>query len=239
MYYIARLSGGLASAIAADRLIQCYGRKKVWLRFEDTLFESDDTYRFINDCMKRWGGRLWRGCDGRTPLQVFEDKQIIPDNAHAPCTYELKLKPFLAWLWRVPKPVTICLGLDWHEPQRIEKILHYHRHQGKPRRPQGFGRYVPGVYEAFPLLWRPIEFRPYADVVRSWGIEPPEAYAQGFGHNNCGGRCVKQGIREWRRLRALRPESFNAMAQWELAQQARGGARVNRTILKDRRGGEV
>jgi hypothetical protein len=234
MYCIARLSGGLASAVATDRAIQRYGRKRVWIRFENTLWEDEDTHRFIADCMKRWGGQLIVGCVGKTPLDVFEAKQIIPNSAIAPCSAELKIKPFAEWLWRVPKPTTILSGLGWQEPHRITRLLRYHKHAGKWRAPMGFGRTIPGVYEDFPLLWKPLEYRPYADVVRSWGIEPPRAYALGFPHNNCGGRCVRQGVSEWRRLWQVWPERFAEMRDWEASQRAKGGARARSAFSRQR-----
>lgn len=237
MYYIARLSGGTASAVAADRAIQRFGRRKVLLRFKDTLFEDEDLYRFLRDLMRRWGGRLYHHIDGRTPLVVAEQKHIIPNSGMAPCSFELKIAPFERWLWRLPKPVTILSGLGWQEPQRINKILHYHKHRGKWRAPQGFARRIPGVYEDFPLLWQPIEHRAYFEVVQSWGIEPPRLYKEGFPHNNCGGRCVRQGISEWHRLRAVHPERFAQMRDWEQEQRAKGGARANAAFCSSRVGG--
>lgn len=237
MRYIVSISGGAGSAVAADRAITRYGRHNVILWFADTKWESADLYRFINDCMQRWGGRLYTYTDGRTPLQVAEDRRVIPNSLIAPCAFELKIKPFRAWLWRQPKPVTVLYGLDWSEPHRIAQRRFYHRKSGKARAPVGTARLMHGVYEDYPLLWKPLEFRPYADVVRSWGIEPPAAYAEGFSHNNCGGRCVKQGISEWRRLKAARPADFDAVAAWELAMQST--LDTTRTILKSRTNGET
>jgi 3'-phosphoadenosine 5'-phosphosulfate sulfotransferase (PAPS reductase)/FAD synthetase len=238
MYYVARISGGMASAVAADRAIQRYGRSKVLLRFEDVSWEDEDNYRFIADCMKRWGGRLYGTKDGRTPLDVFEAKQLIPNGAMAPCSYELKLRPFETWLWKAPKPLTVLMGLGWQEQHRIKRIRHYHRHAGAWRAPQGFARRIPGVYEDFPLLWKPLEYRPMNEVVRSWGIEPPRMYQHGFPHANCGGRCIKQGVSEWRRLWAVWPERFVQMRDWEQAQRAKGGARAEAAICRTRHGGE-
>lgn len=232
MYYIARLSGGTASAVATDRAITRYGRGRVLIRFEDTQWEDEDTYRFIADCMKRWGGRLYSHTQGRTPLEVFEAKHIIPNSIMAPCSRDLKITPFAEWLWRLPKPTTILTGLSWAEPHRINRILHYHRHNGKWRAPQGFARRIPGVYEDFPLLWKPLEYHPYAEVVRSWGIAPPRAYSFGFPHNNCGGRCIRQGISEWKRLWIVWPDRFVQMRDWEQAQRAKGGARADATICE-------
>lgn len=237
MYYIARLSGGTASAVATDRAVARYGRGRVWIRFEDVGWEDEDTYRFIDECMRRWGGRLITGQPGRTPLDVFEAKCLIPNSAVAPCSAELKIKPFEAWLWRIPKPVTILSGLGWQEPHRINRLSRWHKHGGQWRAPVGFARRIHGVYEDFPLLWKPLEYRPYSEVVRSWGIEPPRAYALGFSHNNCGGRCVRQGISEWKRLWVMWPERFAQMRDWEAAQRAKGGARGTATFCRTREGG--
>lgn len=237
MYYIARLSGGTASAVATDRAIQRYGRKRVWIRFEDVSWEDEDTYRFIDECMQRWGGGLISGQPGRTPLDVFEAKHIIPNSAIAPCSGELKIKPFEEWLWRIPKPVTILSGLGWTEPHRINRLGRYHKHAGKWRAPVGFAQRVHGVYEDFPLLWKPLEYRPYTEVVRSWGIEPPRAYSFGFPHNNCGGRCIRQGISEWKRLWLAWPDRFAQMRDWEASQRAKGGARTTSTFCRVRVGG--
>lgn len=238
MQYIVSLSGGIASAVAAERAICRYGRSRVKLWFADTLAEDEDLYRFVADCMARWGGRLYSYCDGRTPLQVAEDHHIIPNAQAAPCTYELKIKPFIRFVECQPRPQTVLIGMNWSEMGRVIERQRWHRKNGKPKPPTGYQRKIAGVYEDYPLLWKPLEYRPLVEVVRSWGIEPPRAYEQGFPHNNCLKHgCVKQGIREWQRYRIVYPGQFAQTAAWEQRQQAQGGARANRTILKSRVGG--
>lgn len=210
MKYIVSLSGGTASAVAADRAIERYGRDAVELWFANTLWEDEDLHRFMSDCMARWKGALITHYKGRTPLQVASERQIIPNSLIAPCTVELKIEPFRAYLEGHPERLTILTGLDWREPHRIERFrLRYE-----------------GYKCDFPLLWKPYEAMSYSDVVRTWGIEPPRLYAMGFTHNNCGGRCVKQGVRDWRRLHAKFPERFEEVRQWENEQRAKGGARA-------------
>jgi hypothetical protein len=224
MHYIVSLSGGVASAVAADRAIARYGRDAVTLWMADTNFEDEDLWRFVYDCMERWGGALLMGRDGRTPLEVAEDRQIIPNSHIAPCSAELKIKPFLAFLSDQPKPLTVLLGLDWKEQHRM----------AAPRKNY---EALAGVTVDYPLMWHPLEFRPYQDVVKDWCIAPPRLYALGFSHNNCGGRCVKQGMREWQRLKVHFPERFAEMRDWEQAQRAKGGPRAGFSMLKDRTGG--
>jgi len=226
MHYIVSLSGGVASAVAADRAIGRYGRDAITLWFADTGWEDEDLHRFLSDLMRRWGGDLVRYCDGRTPLQVAEDEQIIPNQKHAPCSRSLKIRPFVKFLEAHPKPVTALLGLGWNEQHRMAK-------------PRAAYEAIDGVTVDFPLMWKPLEYRPYVEVVRSWGIEPPRLYQLGFSHNNCGGRCIKQGLAEWLRLRRHSPERFAEVRDWEQAQRAKGGPRANYAIARDQSGSMV
>lgn len=239
---VARISTGTASAVAAQRAILRYGRERVLLHFSDVFWEDGDNYRFMADLMRFFGGRLYgntRVSSGgeRAPRDVWEERSLIPNSAHAPCSYELKMKPFEEWLWRLPKPVVVVGGLGWQEPHRIDRLLHYHKHAGQWRKPQGFAARISGVYEEFPLLWKPIETRPYSEVVRSWGIEPPRAYRLGFPHANCHGACCRQGIEEWHRLYFVDYTSFAESRDWEQAQRAKGGARANAAFCQSRVGG--
>ncbi|KKM59867.1 hypothetical protein LCGC14_1547520, partial [marine sediment metagenome] len=116
MNHVVSLSGGTASAFAAERVIERVGISNVMLWFADTKWEDEDLYRFLGDLEKRWGKAIMRTEDGRTPLQVAEDKKIIPNQRRAPCSFVLKIQPFTRWLKKQPKPITVYLGLDWTEP---------------------------------------------------------------------------------------------------------------------------
>lgn len=226
MRYAVSLSGGLASAVSAERAIERYGRSNVLLTFADTRWEDEDLHRFTADLLRHWGGDLDEVCDGRTPLEVAEDKHIIPNAKLAPCSYELKIRLLEAADRAAPKPITRLIGLDWREMHRV-----------KESRRRYAGREADGIFVDFPLLWTPLEFRPYAEVVGSWGIAIPRLYLMGFPHNNCGGRCVRQGAAEWLRLLHYFPERFAEVRDWELAQRAKGGPRATFAILRDRTGG--
>lgn len=220
------LSGGLASAVAAERVIQRYGREQVILWFADTLYEDEDLYRFLHDCMKRWQGVLYWYTDGRTPLEVAAQKKLIPCNLAAPCSYELKVKPFRQFIQAMPSLPVVYIGLDRWEKRRLVSVK------------QSYGQAIPAAVVDYPLLWEPVEVRPLVDVCRQdWGIEPPRLYALGFSHNNCGGRCVRQGIREWVRLGTHFPERYRACEEWEQEQRAQGGARAKRSFCAVQRNG--
>jgi len=225
MKHIVSLSGGVSSAVAADLVINKHGKENVTLWFADTSWEDEDLYRFLGDLEKRWGLSILYYRDGRTPLEVFENENIIPNTRVAPCTRILKIDPFVKFLKAHEKPVTVHLGIGWDETHRMDA----------PRRNY---EALAGVSVEFPLLWKPIVFNPF-QLVESWGIQIPRLYSLGFPHNNCGGRCVKQGIREWRRLRAAMPERFAEVREWEDAQRAQDEKKKDYAILKDRRGGQL
>lgn len=228
MKYLVSLSGGLASAVAADRAIQRYGRENVTLWFANTNWEDEDLHRFLDDLEARWGGEIVVhaniGKDGkpRTPLSVAEDEHIIPNQKLATCSRALKQIPFRDYLRSLEGPVTVLLGLDWRE---------LHRHAAPRAAWEKEGAAVD-----FPLLWPPLTDQ-YAEIVTSWGIDIPYLYKIGFPHNNCGGRCVRQGQKEWLRLKATFPERFEEVREWEERHRAIGDARKDYAILRDRRGG--
>ena len=225
MKHIVSLSGGSASAVAADRVIERYGSDDVTLWFADTLWEDEELYRFLHDLEARWQKEIVVYTDGRTPLEVCEDKKLIPNSLAAPCSHELKQKPFRSYIEDLPKPLTVHLGLSWDEQHRMAK-------------PKEIYEEIDGVTVDFPLMWKPLPYMSYTLTIEEWGIDPPRLYKMGFPHNNCGGRCVRQGISEWVRLWRVMPELFQEVSDWEQNQRAIGGPRANRTIQRDRQGGE-
>jgi len=249
MYYIVSLSGGTQSAVSAELAMRRYGYGRVWLAICDTLAEDDDLWRFVDDCLERWrtlglhNGNLLRLCDGRTPLELAEERRLIPNQYLAPCSLVLKKEVFARWLWTVPKPVTVLLGYHWSEQHRIKRRQQCHRTPGstKWRKPSGYQAEIPGVYEDYPLAWEPVDVRDCTAIVQGeWGIEPPLLNRYGFSHNNCGKiGCVKYGIQDRQRYAHFFPERHEHVKQWEKMMRAKGGALANRAFLRDARGGVV
>lgn len=224
MQHVVSLSGGTASAVAADRVLRRYGQEDVILWFADTLWEDEDLYRFLADLEAHWGKAIMRHTEGRTPLEVAAKASIIPNNQRAPCSVALKVKPFRAFLKSLEKPVTVHLGLDWTEQHRAV-------------RPKAEYEAMGGVTVDLPLMWEPLARPPHRLETESWGIKSPRLYDYGFPHNNCGGRCVKQGNAEWRRLLIAFPERYAEVEEWEQAQRAKGGPRAKFAITRERTGG--
>lgn len=225
MFYVSSISGGAASAVAHERAINRYGKENVLPWFADTLWEDDDLYRFLSELENHWQQKIYRHSEGITPLEVAERQHIIPNQKLAPCSQVLKQKPFKKYLESLEKPVTVLLGFDWSEDHRMEKSRRFYSA-------------IPGVSVDFPLMWKPYDFDVF-QTVRSWGIEIPRLYKMGFPHNNCGGRCVRQGIKEWQRLKINFPERFANVRDWEAAQQAKGDSREGYAICRDQSNGEV
>lgn len=238
MKYIISLSLGCGSFVAGQRIIEKYGRQNVIVWFGNTLWEDEDSYRFRDDIANFWGLDIIEHSDGRTPLDVYDQRQIIPNNRIAPCSEQLKIEPFVAFLNRqrakLPgEQFTVVLGLDASEPQRLAK-------------PKQRYESIPGVFVEYPLTWTGAGYWPsttnWVRETERLGLTPPRAYGLGFKHNNCGGRCIRQGKAEWLRLKSVFPERFEQMAAWERdakAQAAKDGyARANYTILTEQRDGE-
>lgn len=202
MIHIVSFSSGLSSALTAVRVLSKYGRSDTKLVFMDTQFEDEDNYRFMNDFEEQFDVEIVRLAEGRTPYEVSHDEHVIPNQKLAPCTFRLKIEIFRAWLEKQEKPSTIHIGYDYAETHRCEPTR---------RNYEALGYSV-----NFPLLWQPIEYRPYPVVCRDdWGIEPPRMYGMGYTHANCGGRCVKQGQGDWLRTLLYFPERYVAVETWE------------------------
>lgn len=227
MKYIVSLSGGVASAVAADRALQKYG-DDVLLWFADTKWEDEDLYRFLDDLEKHWNRKIIRQADGRQPLQVAEDKGLIFNQARAYCSFVLKSDLFSAYLETIEKPVTIMFGFDGTEGDRIERTEKRYQEEG--------------IYFDHPLTWKPYDFYPF-ETVKSWGIEIPRLYKMGYSHNNCGGRCVKGGKAYWRMTKINFPERFAEVRDWEQMMIQRGidenKAMKDYAILREQTGGEL
>lgn len=207
---IVSFSTGLSSALTVERVAKTYNKNNIQVIFMDTLIEDDDNYRFMKDCRKRWkslyGADIITLTEGRTPYEVFVDEHVIPNNRVAPCTRRLKINLFVEYMkehFGENNPdVTIHIGYDYSELHRVEATK---------RNYENLGWHVD-----FPLMWQPIEYRPYTQVVKDdWGIEPPRMYGMGYSHANCGGRCVKQGKNDWLRTLQKFPERYAEIEEWE------------------------
>lgn len=225
MKHIASFSTGLSSAVMVERLLSRYGKDAIEIVVMDTLIEDDDNYRFANELLHtRWNGVASTALyEGRTPYEVSRAQHVIPNQKLAPCTFRLKIEPFTKYLASLDGPITVHIGYDFSEVHRCKATTKNYN--------------ALGYAVDYPLLWKPLEHRPYAQVAREdWGIEPPRMYALGYTHANCGGRCVKQGKGDWLRTLINFPDRY--AEAWEAEMRA-NPTNANYALLRDQSGGMV
>lgn len=165
-------------------------------------------------------GLVWIA-DGRTPWEVFRDERFIGNSLVDPCSKILKRQLLDRWMNEHhgdARPTTRgVVGLGEWERHRFEG--HYVTKGGRKVWRAGLAERMAARGWAFraPLIYfKPLLSR--ADIYR-WldreDIEPPALSREGFDTNNCGGFCVKSGLRQAARLYYQRPAAFAWHAEQE------------------------
>lgn len=199
--YAVSYSGGLGSACAADRLLQRgVLPENIDLVFCDTLIEDEDLYRFIDDTTRRMQLPYTHLKDGRTPWEVFVDVKYHGNSRTAHCSDLLKTEMFKKYIeekynWNC----VVVLGMGYQEEDRIERAK---------------AKYPCEVIA--PMAEPP--WLGHADLEKIWhdkGVKTPRLYDYGFVHNNCGGFCVRAGLKQMRLLYNVFPERY----MWHEEQQ--------------------
>jgi hypothetical protein len=220
--HVSMFSSGAGSAGAAKRVADRYGTDDLILLFADVNGEHGDNYRFLREAAEWIGGELVvLDNGGKTIWQVFSEQKFLGNSRIDPCSKILKRQPMRRWLEENcdPDDTVSYLGFDWTEEHRHDRAAGY---------------WAPWAMES-PLLWEPVMDK--AEVMtqlKDAGIEPPLLTRQGFPHANCGGGCVKAGIKQFKKLLEVAPETY---AQWEWNEERIRGQLGDVSILKDRRGG--
>lgn len=206
MNHIVSFSGGKASFAAAARLVEKYGPESVTLIFADTLIEDDDLYRFLMKGQDALHCELVWLRDGRTPWDVFRDRQYIGNSRAAPCSHELKTKQVRKWMEENCDPANtiLHLGISWDEQERLTRAR---KNWGDCREADD----LPDkgwVVEA-PLCWEPLWTKQDVEkcLIR-YCLDQPRLYDYGFAHNNCGGFCVRAGQGQMQALWRAMPERY-------------------------------
>ncbi|MFK0047981.1 hypothetical protein ACIQU4_28610 [Streptomyces sp. NPDC090741] len=223
-HHVIQFSGGIGSALTAVRVAERHPGEQITLLIADTRVEDPDLWRFSEDVAGLLGVELTVVRDGRTPWEVFADQRFLGNDRLAPCTFHLKQKPCREWMEKhAPPGDTIAyVGIEPNDRDR--------------RRRQAIARNWQPWRTEFPLADGPDATKDaLLDEVRALGIRPPRLYELGFSHNNCGGACVRAGIRQWRHLLATLPERY---AEAELQEERLRAQLGDVAILRDRRGGK-
>lgn len=191
MKYWISTSGGIASAISA--IIAHEKGLDFEMIFADTKIEDNDLYRFIFDVSLKLQKPLIWLCDGRNPWEVFVDERFIGNSRIAPCSKKLKTDVIRKYLAQHASPGDqLVLGMDYSEFDRIERA----EINWSPRK----------VTSLLIELKCP---RPtWKTRLEIYDIKPPKLYEFGFPHNNCGGMCVRAGLKQFATLLERLPERF-------------------------------
>ena len=110
--------------------------------------------------------------------------------------------------------------MNWHEVTRMDRLREVYGEEN---------------------VWFPLSEKPYVEnedideYFLSQGVQKPHLYTLDYDHNNCGGRCVKAGIKHWKKLLQTHPDRYAEVEERERLFQEHIGKKV--TILKDRRNG--
>lgn len=116
-------SGGRTSAYMLWQILGRGLRPHVYVVFADTGKERPETYRFIRECERHWGVKVWWVHRPGYFDKLIVDKKALPNTVQRFCTQELKLKPMWAFMrklgwthWDSP------VGIRADEPRRVAKI---------------------------------------------------------------------------------------------------------------------
>jgi 3'-phosphoadenosine 5'-phosphosulfate sulfotransferase (PAPS reductase)/FAD synthetase len=221
------LEAALAEGANRDALLALVTPQNVVGVFTDVNGEHPDNYRFLAEVQYALGSRLVKVTnDGRTIWDVFLENRFLGNTRVDVCSRVLKREAFRRWLAANvdPEQVTIALGIDWSEIHRFERAA--------PRWA------ADGYTIAAPLCERPYRDK---DDAAQWlaleGIRRPALYDMGFAHANCGGGCVKAGIKQFTRRSLSTATGTSTGGRRVRSASAAALGRDDIAILRDRRGG--
>ena len=189
--YIISFSGGLGSAISA--FIAYENNLKFELVFADTLIEDEDLYRFLKEVAQAVNKTIHWVADGRTPWDVFVDKKYIGNSRTAHCSDVLKREQVRRWM-RKNKEIgdILILGMDGSEIDRIDRAQ---------------AVWAPTPVKSLLTMYK-VHRPAYAGYLKKYDIKEPRLYEMGFPHNNCGGMCVRAGLKQFATLLERFPERY-------------------------------
>lgn len=227
--HIVNVSGGAGSAVALFRVLERYGTSETAAVFADTNSEDADLYRFLDDVERAAGIRIERISDGRNIWDVFFECCMLTTSGNGCCaSWELKKVPLSKYAQQIADPdtATIYVGMSNDEDDRRERIT----------------KALAPWQVDFPLCWKPaLGWCDVMDYLLERGLKRPRLYESGYPHNNCGGRCIMAGIKQWAGVLKDDPDGFaeSESNEQRFLQILCDRGRDKHTILKDRRGGRV
>lgn len=204
-------SCGVASAVAAKLAVEKYSDIADVRVINNPIKEEDfDNIRFLKDVEKWIGKKIEFALNPKyidfSAESVWDDKQFMSSPYGAPCTVELKKRAREHWE-KENKPDWHVLGFTYDEIKRHDKFVLTERDNIIPI-----------------LINEKLTKNDCFKVVKSAGIELPNAYKYGYPNANCIG-CVKAtSPTYWNLVREKNPDVFYKRAE----QSRRIGAKLVR-----------
>lgn len=218
--YVVAISGGKASAWCAYWTLKKFPNDDVVLYFNDTKWEHEDLYRFLNDLSHYLKKEITFDSDGRSPEDLFYDNRAIANNMMPFCSRILKAERLQRFY---QDGDTLIFGIGADEPQRALRLSNVYQSVAKKTNKS--------VSLMFPLISENMTSKKVDDWLLSTGIEEPLLYRLGFKHNNCSGGCVRAGKKHWKMLYEKLPNVYLERERVETEVQEFLGKDV--TIFKD------
>lgn len=193
-------SCGAASAVAAKKTIEKYGRYNTIRVVNNPIAEEDsDNVRFLRD-VERWlGVTIESAINPKFPKcsaeEVWEKRRYMAGNTGAPCTYELKKKARQNWENNNDHDFLV-MGFTSEESGRHDRFKKNERDN------------------IIPVLIEKEITKPdcYMNLMGA-GIMLPEIYRRGYPNANCIG-CVKAtSPTYWNHVREKDPDVFERRAK--------------------------
>ena len=192
-------SCGAASAVAAKRTIELYGKDVVRVINNPVAEEHHDNRRFLHDVEKWIGKKIEIATNKHYPScsaeDVWEKRKYMSGTKGAPCTYELKKQARQQWE-DDNKTDWMVLGFTADEKARSDRFMQRER-----------GNLLPVLIDAG--LTKVDCFK----IIQAAGIALPEIYSLGYPNANCIG-CVKAtSATYWNHVRKTHGDIFERRAK--------------------------
>lgn len=188
-------SSGAASAVAAKKTIEKYGKENKILIVNNPVKEEDkDNLRFLNDVEKWLGVKIEFAVNSKYPscsaVDVWNKNKYMSGVAGAPCTKFLKKHARYEWEKSNHADFHV-LGFTLDEKKRHEKFILLERENVIPV-----------------LIDEKVTKEDCFKIIKDAGIELPKIYSLGYPNANCIG-CVKSASPSyWDIVRKNHPEIF-------------------------------
>lgn len=203
-------SCGAASAVAAKRTVERYGKERVRVLNTPIAEEHEDNRRFLKDVEQWVGVDIESVVNSKWPESsckpVWDWKGFMSRPIFAPCTYYLKKGARYEWQDK-HKPDWHVLGFTADEKRRSDKFLQ-----------SELSNMIPVLVEDG------ITKQGCMDILARAGVRPPEMYRLGYPNANCIGCVRATSPTYWNKVRETHPEVFADRAE----QSRRLGTRLVR-----------